>query len=292
MLLMMPAMKPWIALWMLLTAIAAGGEPARMRVVAANLTSDRHQQWSPDNGNHSNPEGAGARILTGLKPDVVLIQEFNTSVPVGQWVNRTLGEGFHVFREEVRGIPNGVISRYPITASGTWEDPAVNNRGFVWARLALPRGRELWVVSVHLHSRGPESREKSARKLATRIRSKVPKNAWLVIGGDFNTRTLEEKCFDRLSRLVVLPDPAPADRMGNTNTNAPRSRPYDQVLACPDLEKLSVAVNLGGRSFPGGLVFDSRVFEPLDAVAPVRTSDSGTPMMQHMAVVRDFVIGE
>ena len=78
--------------------------------------------------------------------------------------------------------------------------------------------------------------------------------------------------------------------MPTPNTNAPRNRPYDQVLANTELEKFSVPVKLGGRTYPGGLVFDSRVFQPLDAVAPVREGDSGLPMMQHMAVVRDFLI--
>lgn len=52
-----------------------------LRVVVANLTAGKHQTYSPDNGNHSNPEGAGTRILKVLHPDVVLIQEFNTPMP-------------------------------------------------------------------------------------------------------------------------------------------------------------------------------------------------------------------
>ena len=61
--------------WSLAAALTFG-EPVNVRVIAANLTSDPHgQSYSPDNGNHSNPEGAGARILTALKPDIVLIQE-------------------------------------------------------------------------------------------------------------------------------------------------------------------------------------------------------------------------
>ncbi|MCP5534067.1 MAG: endonuclease/exonuclease/phosphatase family protein [Akkermansiaceae bacterium] len=283
-------MKRWIALWMWLTALMAAGEPLAVRVVAANLTSDRHQQWSPDNANHSNPEGAGARILKGLEPDVVMMQEFNTSLPVRQWVNRTLGEEFQVFREEVTGIPNGVISRFPIVSSGSWVDPAVDNRGFAWAELALPGGRKLWVVSVHLHSKGATSRDRSAKELVKRIGERVPEEALLLIGGDFNTRTMEEACFRTLARCVVVPEMMPADHLGNPNTNAPRNRPYDQVLANTDLEKFSVPVKLGGRMYPGGLVFDSRVFKPLDALAPVREGDSGLPMMQHMAVVRDFVL--
>ena len=63
-----------------LLALGIGrAEPLAIRVIAANLTSDNKQSYSPDNGNHSNPEGAGARILKALKPDIVMIQEFNTT---------------------------------------------------------------------------------------------------------------------------------------------------------------------------------------------------------------------
>jgi hypothetical protein len=63
----------------------------RVRVVAANLTSSNDQSYSPSNGNHSNPEGAGARILKGLKPDIVLIQEFNCTIQLSQWISETFG---------------------------------------------------------------------------------------------------------------------------------------------------------------------------------------------------------
>src|SRR3954469_5439484 len=100
---------------------AALAQPIQVRIVAANLTSGNQQSYSPDNGNHSNLEGAGARILKGLKPDVVLIQEFNTSIPTRQWVNATLGQEYTYYQETGKAIPNGVISRYPIVESGEWD---------------------------------------------------------------------------------------------------------------------------------------------------------------------------
>ena len=51
-------------------------------------------------------------------------------------------------------------------------------------------------------------------------------------------------------------------------------------------------VRLAGHEFPSGLVFDSRVFTPLDKVPPVQLGDSGVQNMQHMAVVRDFRLDE
>ena len=268
----------------------AGAEPLALRVVAANLTSDNQQTYSPDNGNHSNPEGAGARILKALKPDVVLIQEFNTTVPMRQWINKTLGEDFDFMTEKGMQIPNGIISRFPIIESGSWDDPVLNNREFAWAHLRLPEKRDLWVVSVHLHSKGESSRATQSAALARFIKEHVPKDAMLIIGGDLNTRTTGESCFKELATVVVIPEKPPADQNGDITTNRPRNRPYDWVLASRLLDKFAVPVKLAGREFPHGLVFDSRVFEPLENVAPVRKTDSGLPMMQHMAVVRDFLL--
>ena len=88
----------------------------------------------------------------------------------------------------------------------------------------------------------------------------------------------------------MVPDPPPVDGHGIPATNAPRNRPYDWVLAGPTLDKLAVPVKLAGQEFPHGLVFDSRVFEPLAKLPPVQPGDSALPMMQHMAVVRDFLV--
>ena len=266
----------------------ARAEPLTIRAVAANLTSGNTQSYSPDNGNHSNPEGAGARILKALKPDVVMIQEFNTSVPVRQWVNRTLGKEYFFTTETGMQIPNGIISRFPIINSGSCE--VLNNREFAWAHIRLPEERDLWVVSVHLHSKGESSRKAQAAALAKFIATEIPKDARLLIGGDLNTRTTEESCFKELAAVVVIPKDPPADQHGIIATNAPRNRPYDWVLASPSLEVHAVTLTLATVEFPHGLVFDSRVFEPLDRLSPVQKTDSGVANMQHMAVVRDFRI--
>ncbi|RYD61187.1 MAG: endonuclease/exonuclease/phosphatase family protein [Verrucomicrobiaceae bacterium] len=277
-----------LALAFLILANTASAQPLNLRVIAANLTSDKQQSYSPDNGNHSNPEGAGARILKALKPDVVLIQEFNTTMPARQWVNATFGKDYHFFREETKGIPNGIISRYPIAASGKWDDPVLNNREFAWARIRLPGEHDLWAISVHFHSKNATSRAKQTTALLEAIQKHVPANALVLLGGDFNTRTTGEPCFPLMAKSFVVPDKPPHDGMGNIFTNAPRNRPYDWVLASPTLDKLEVPVALAGLEFDGGLVFDSRVFEPLEKVPPVQETDSALQMMQHMAVVRDF----
>jgi hypothetical protein len=118
----------------------------------------------------------------------------------------------------------------------------------------------------------------------------VPSDALLVLGGDFNTSTRAEDCIATLASRFVTTPPYPTDGNGNDNTNASRAKPYDWVLASPTLQLDGVAVTIGAQSFSNGLVFDSRVYTPLADVAPVLVTDSGASNMQHMGVVRDFVL--
>ena len=256
----------------------------RMRIVAANLSSGRHQSYDP---------GHGARILDALDPDVVLFQELNvgdgSDAALKRFVVGTLGTGFHVHRETGAQIPNGIASRWPFREVGVWEDPLCPNREWVWARIDIPGPTDLWAVSLHLLTRNPATREKQATGLAAYVRKHVPESDFLVIGGDLNTRRNDEPALKALESLVSLRH-EPRDARGKRGTNASRKRPYDWVLPDRDLEAYHVTVEVGGHRFEHGLVFDSRVFEGLDAVSPVRRGDSGANQMQHMAIVRDFVI--
>ncbi len=271
-------------------AASAFAQAVPVRIVAANLTSGNHQTYSPDNGNHSNPEGAGARILRGLRPDVVLLQEFNTTVPMRQWVNATFGPEFSFFVESGAGIPNGIVSRWPIVESGEWDDVAMDNRDFAWAKIALPGGRKLWAISVHWYSKKAAVRAEQARAVAALVRERIPAEDLVVLGGDFNTRGSDEAAFAEVAPLFDVHAEPPADAHGNVNTNSPRNRPYDWVLADAELAACAVPTRIGAASFAHGLVFDSRVFTSLADVPPVQRGDSAAPQMQHMAVVRDFAV--
>ena len=121
---------------------------AIVRVMAANLNGDS-QTYQP----------FALRIFQGLKPDVVAIQEFNyggnTPADFRSMLDAAFGTNFVYFREDYSGsgdIPNGIISRYPIIASGSWADTVQTqpNRGFAWAQLDVPGTNDLYVVSVHL----------------------------------------------------------------------------------------------------------------------------------------------
>lgn len=258
-----------------------------IRIMAANLTSGNGQSYDP---------GHGSRIFQGLDPDIVLIQEFNylsNSPPdFRSFVDTSFDTNYDYFREPGGDqIPNGIISRYPILESGQWADSNVSNRDFAWARIDIPGDRDLWAVSVHFLTTGTSERNAQATALKNYIQANVPAADYLVVGGDFNTNSFTEAALTTLS-AVVNTSGRPKDQNNATGTNASRSNPYDQVLPDPDLNPLETAVTISGHSFtyPNGLVFDTRVFTPISAASPALTSDSGATNMQHMGVIRDFLI--
>ena len=257
-----------------------------IRTVAANITSGNGQAY----------EAPGTRILQGLQPDVVMIQEFNvnssSSTDLRSWVNSTFGSEFSYFRENYNGIPNGVISRWPIVSSGSWDDTTIGDRGFAWARIDIPGDKNLWVVSVHLKASSgyASQRQSQAQQLVAYIKANVPSGDYLLIGGDCNTYSYTEACLEALGEMVDVSAPRPVDQAGDPDTNSNRSSPYDWVLAEPELDALETPVQIGSLSFANGLVFDSRVFSPISTVSPVLLTDSAATNMQHMAVVRAFAV--
>jgi len=123
-----------------------------------------------------------------------------------------------------------------------------------------------------------------------KTQSQVPNGDYLVIGGDLNTDNRNEACLATFSQLVRTSGPYPADHNGNGNTNASRGKPYDWVLPGNSLATYSTPLVVGGSTYANGIVFDSRIFTPISSVPPVLASDSGAVNMQHMAVMRAFLI--
>lgn len=282
----------------LVVLLGASSAPAaqKLRVMAANLSSGNRQSYDP---------GEGIRIFQGLKPDLVLIQEFNyksnSDKDLGEFVEKAFGKGFSFYRENesTDSIPNGIISRHPIIASGEWEDTTLPDRDFAWARIDIPGSIDLWVVSLHLSNKSSEKRVAAAKKLVEQLK-KIPAADYVILGGDLNARSRGEEAIRVLSAVVSESAP-PVDNRGDAATNMSRSKHYDWLLADAELRPLMVPVKVRApgstsdtpatvRSFPNGLVFDSSRFEPLSWVAPIRASDSTAPGMQHFAVIKDFLI--
>jgi endonuclease/exonuclease/phosphatase family metal-dependent hydrolase len=263
---------------------SAVGE-VRVRLMAANTSSGNYQSYDP---------GHGLRIFQGTKPDVVMIQEFsygdNSASAIRGFVDTAFGTTFHYYREGGAQIPNGVISRWPIIAAGEWDDPYVANRDFAWARIDVPGPKDLWVVSVHLLTSDATTRNNEATNLVSRIKANIPTGDYLAIGGDFNTGSRTESCFSTFSQVVTTAGPYPADRNGNTNTNAGRTSPYDHVLVDADLRAYQTATVIGASTFSAGLVADTRVYSPISEISPALSTDSGATNMQHQAIIKDFLI--
>ena len=281
-----------VSLLLCLLALAPAisqAQTTRVRLMAANTTS----------GNNQSYEAPGTRIFQGLDPDIVMIQEFNvgdnSTATIGAWVTSTFGAGYTYFREPGgQSIPNGIISRYAILASGEIDDTALSDRDFAWARIDVPGSIDLWAISVHLKASGGSTnvttRNNQATAIRTWVQANVPSGAFLVIAGDYNTQNNSESCLTTLGTVVVSTSPYPADQSGNSNTNEGRNNPYDRVLVNTTLNAYKTAVTIGNNSHTNGLVFDSEVYTPLSAVSPVLSGDSHVTGMQHMAVVKDFLI--
>ncbi|WP_375771673.1 pre-peptidase C-terminal domain-containing protein [Archangium gephyra] len=301
-------LRPWLLVPLLTLVLAACGEGTavdpreesaneelaangaalgefRLRLMAANITSGNAQSYDP---------GHGTRIFQGTKPDVVMIQEFNyggnSAAAIRGFVDTAFGTGFSYYRETGAQIPNGVISRWPILEAGEWTDTQVSNRDFAWARIDIPGPKDLWVVSVHLLTSGSGVRNTEATNLVNYIKAKVPAGDYLAIGGDFNTDSRSEAAFGTFSQVVTTSGPYPADKNNNVNTNAGRSKPYDHVLVDSDLRAYQTATVIGASSFSAGLVVDTRVYSPISEISPALSGDSGSTNMQHMAIIKDFLL--
>lgn len=272
----------WFLVFLLSTS-ALLAEPLNLRIVTGNLSSGRYQKYD---------DGPGARIFQGLKPDIALIQEFrvgeSSETEIRSWVQSVFGSSFSYYRED-KELPNGIVSRYPVVASGFWPDAEMPNRDFAWARIALPNQQHLLVVSVHLSASKEPKRRAQTKALADYCKKNLTKDDWLVIGGDFNTQVRNESCIKSLAPFVEIGLPYPADEAGNENTNANRRKPTDWLLVGKPLQALSIPNLLTNQ---GDLVFDTRVFTNLEKVSPALATDSAAEQMQHMAILRDFVISD
>jgi endonuclease/exonuclease/phosphatase family metal-dependent hydrolase len=283
-----------------------------LRVMSANLTTGNHQSYddaTSGGGGCKNTvdeygTGEGKRILQGMHPDVVAIQEFNdlgcdganSEAYIRAFVDDAFGAGFSYYREPylaAGNIPNGIISRYPILASGSWADTVQTapNRGFAWAQIDVPGPTDLYVISVHLLTSSPANRAAEADLILADIQATFPAGAWVILAGDFNTHARDEDAISHLTGTFVTAGPYPADQTGNDKTNSTRQYEDDWVLATSGLDALKTPLQLGSSNYANGLVFDARVYSPLSEVSPVLATDSDSAAgMQHMAVVRDFLL--
>lgn len=252
-------------------------------IMAANTSSGTDQAY----------HGEGIRIFQALKPDIVGIQEFNYASGADALVDTAFGTNYYMYKQTGSvSIPNGIISRYPILASGTWIDPEIGDRDFPWAQIDIPGTQDLYVVSVHLKASSSSDdiakRTRQATNLVSLIRSNFPADALISVAGDFNTYSDTEGCLTAL-RAVTTDFVRPADQYGDQDTNEPRSEPYDRVLTSTNLHLKHISTVVGGTTFANGIVFDTAKWGG-SVPSPAEPGDSHVVGMQHMAVMKTFQI--
>ena len=276
------------------------GDSIQIRIVAGNITSGNKQSYDP---------GHGIRIFQALKPDIALVQEMNyknnSDSDYKNFAQQIVGKNYYPVDSADYDIPNGVASRYPIRSHGYWKDPNINNRALMWAVVDIPGNTDIFAVSVHLHT-DPASDQVTAAKVIVdeiaKVKSSNPGKYYYVVGGDFNgTSAVDSDGFGKNNTFYV-DGPHPVDEKKNGNTNAGRNKQYDFVLADYRLHDFQVPVVYYSskdpektKIFEDGLVFDTRLYEKKESelneyFSPAQLNDSGASNMQHMAIVKDFLI--
>ena len=260
----------------------------KLRIVTANTTTGEDQSY--DNGE-------GIRIFKAVKPDIVLIQEFNYNKnTIKNFVASTFGNEY-TFHRGTGDIPNGIISKYPIKSSGSWKSNKVKDRQWDWAVIDIPGKRDLLVVSVHLYTQDNEAEMEPLRKQIEKKIKEDGKDYYVMLGGDFNQPSWDpiRSHFESVFVVGKKYDDWPQDQDGFVRTNVTRHKQIDYLLCNPDLCAHEVPVMIGKHAYPHGHVLDSRVYKKhgeLDDIAPVKANDSEAYKMQHMAVIRDFEFSE
>ncbi|MBP5406422.1 endonuclease/exonuclease/phosphatase family protein [bacterium] len=281
-----------------LTTYQCNGNTVSVRIVAGNITSGNNQSYDP---------GHGIRIFQALKPDIALVQEMNyknnSASDYKNFAQQIVGTNYYAVDSSDYQIPNGVVSRYPITSHGYWKDPNINNRALMWAVVDIPGDKDIFAISVHLHT-DPESDQVTAAKLIVdeiaKVKEKNPGKYYYVVGGDFNgTAAVSSNGFGKNDTFYVA-GPHPVDENGKSNTNSGRKEHYDFVLADYPLHDFQVGTvyysskdSTKTKTYKNGLVFDTRLYDQSvlnEYFSPAQTGDSGASNMQHMAVVKDFLI--
>ena len=256
-----------------------------LRLVTGNLTT----------GNLQSYEDPGIRIFRGLAADVAMIQEFNvggnSDVELRTFVDDAFGTDYGYTRAAASGqIPNGIVTRYPILAAASGPTRRSRTATSCGRRSTFRGPNDLFAISVHLLSTSASARDLEAGELVQHIQG-LPSGAFVVLGGDFNTGTRSEACVQTLSSVLVTERPV-SRRPGQPrqHQHATATSPTTGCSVNASLQATAIPVAIGANRFDNGFVADTRVYSPIDDLAPALAEDSGATNMQHMAVVRDFAL--
>lgn len=269
------------------------GQVREVKIMAANTTSGKYQKY----------EGPGIRMFQALKPDICCIQEFNYDGSIDDFVKKAFGEDYNYYREPYNSggdIANGVIFHkdFKLLDKGSWKDSQISNRGYAYVRLDVPgdNNPHLFVISVHLSTKsskqaieGPQLVEYIKKYFNVTDPDDI--EDYVVLGGDFNAGSRNANIMWVFKNSGIFIDqPIPVDQNLRSGTNSSRSKEHDFVITNEKLHQYISVLKIGNNVFPNGLVFDSRTYKPLSDVYPVEYNDSGASYMQHMPVIKVYLI--
>ncbi len=274
-----------------------------LRLMAANITSGNYQSYDP---------GDGIRIFKAVHPDVIMIQEMNYKDNSSSDYKELAGKIFNDIDciEEHRcyyyagtgQVPNGILSKYPIIKHGYWNDPNINNRDLNYAEIDLPGNKDLFVISVHLSTKGSKQVRPASIIAQNVAQHKIdnPDKYYYAVGGDFNGSSAVSTGGFGKENAFNINDAFPKSESGNYNTSSRRTKHYDWILVDSKLSNIQTSSDFCSESditdckrYHNGLVMDTREYttdEIHTYFSPARLEDSEAIGMQHMAVIKDFKI--
>ncbi|MDR0993179.1 MAG: choice-of-anchor D domain-containing protein [Verrucomicrobiota bacterium] len=241
----------------------------------------------------------GRRMLATLRPDVAVLQDWVLMEGTdAAFVQETFGSGYAFGKGSGRS-PNGVVSRWPVSAQGSWTNTAEPESYFYWARLDLPdsqRSNDLVVVSANLAAGASQAatREAQARALTNFIAQAYAagtfqESDYLVVAGALNLEDRNETALAVLG-TVVSDASKPTDLDGNTQTSVDGTAPVDFVLPNMLLERQFEALVYRDRIYQTGMIFDTREWgdHPLPALA----ADSSADGVRGRPILKIFALGQ
>ena len=192
---------------------------------------------------------AQARVIEAQRPDVVALQEVsrgwvvNGSIDMLAWLSQRLDMPYVYGATAGPLWGNALLSRYPILESGAEEllpQDLLITRGFVWARLDVGDGQDIWVINTHYHH--PEEDNAIRVEQTREVLGFLEGKDRAVFVGDLNTRLGEEP-------LEILRQAGLSDAMdmvglkpGFTTPPANPQHRIDYIWVSSDLRVLDVEI--------------------------------------------------
>ena len=261
----------------------------------------------------------GMNMFYAMDPDIIIIQELGESATkVVNALEEHFKTKYNIHVGEGR-IGNGIITKGDLPIKEVFSEASaiktINDRKYEAAIVDIPGDKDLLVVSLHLsHKYNSEE----YIPVANFVRSILAKgNYYVALGGDTNA-TSRSYITNNWESILATGEPYPTDQRGRKGTNKARKEQYDWVLVDHEFQRFAVPTEVASASYAGGFILDSICFDSYNCnnrdlymnddcsysytadekkaktvipeLSPVRYGDSRVCGMQHMPVIRDFLI--